>query len=55
MSWSKHGVTCLFNLEQHAEPKNAARAHAGFASPNLGVAADRDPRERGSRPLNTDR
>ena len=24
-------------------------------SPNLGVAADRDPRERGSRPLNTDR
>jgi hypothetical protein len=23
--------------------------------PNLGVAADRDPRERGSRPLNTDR
>jgi len=23
--------------------------------PNLGIAADRDPRERGSRPLNTDR
>jgi hypothetical protein len=23
--------------------------------PNQGVAADRDPRERGSRPLNTDR
>ena len=23
--------------------------------PNLGVTADRDPRERGSRPLNTDR
>jgi hypothetical protein len=26
-----------------------------FLAPNLGVAADRDPRERGSRPLNTDR
>jgi hypothetical protein len=25
------------------------------ARPNLGVPADRDPRERGSRPLNTDR
>jgi hypothetical protein len=24
-------------------------------APNLAVAADRDPRERGSRPLNTDR
>ena len=25
------------------------------AAPNLGVSADHDPRERGSRPLNTDR
>jgi len=33
------------------EPGHNLLAH----SPNLGVAADRDPRERGSRPLNSDR
>ena len=27
----------------------------GDTTPNLGIPADRDPRERGSRPLNTDR
>ena len=43
-----------FRMFQHLASPEVQTAF-DHAAPNLGVPGDRDPRERGSRPLNTDR
>ena len=49
------GPRSKFHIGALAVVRSRSLHIAGKTRPNLGVPADRDPRERGSRPLNTDR
>jgi len=49
------GIFVAFFSDQHRRLGDLAAGTVVIQEPNLGVSADHDPRERGPRPLNTDR